>query len=330
MTATRRCSRQAVSEQRASNAERTLAGPLAPDPGRTDIARVRTARIGHALSHPVDSDGLTVGDRRMDGDAGPLQVRVIAPDDSSATYLHFHHGGWVFGSIWEQDTRLIDIARRARVRVVSVGYRLAPEHPLPAPVDDGVAATRWVRSEYPGDPLLVGGESAGAHVALCTMLRLRDDGGDGLGDVRAAQLSYGMYDLSLTPSARAWGTRFLSISTPWLSWFYDHAAPGVPASGRRVAALSPLYAELAGLPPLLLTVGTADPLLDDTLLLAEAARRAGVEVELAVWPEGPHGLNVLSTAVGRAAEDEIARFLTAAAAPTGAVASSAAHRGERP
>lgn len=310
--ATRTCPPAAVSEQRASNEARTLSAARAPDPARISIARVRAARIDNARTLPPARYGVAIGDRRVEVSHGQLTLRILTPPQPLATYLHFHHGGWVFGSVWEQDERLTNIARSARARVVSVGYRLAPENPLPAAVDDGVAAADWVRAEYGYGPLLVGGESAGAHVALCTLLRLRDDGG--VRDVRAVQLSYGMYDLSMTPSARAWGEHFLSISTSWLAWFYDQAAAEVPPDSRRVGWLSPLYADLAALPPTLLTVGTADPLVDDTLLLADALRGVSVDVELAVWPEGPHGLNVLPTAIGRAAENEIRRYLTSAAA----------------
>ncbi len=311
--ATRLCSPAAMAEQRAYNAARIRCGTSAPIPTHVSVEAVRAARIRKARESKPALRGVAVEDREIDTMHGPLVLRLLVPPTPVGSYLHFHHGGWVFGSVWEQDTRLASIAAAARVAVVSVGYRLAPEHRLPAAVNDGVAAALWIRRSLTRTlglgPMLVGGESAGAHLALCTLLRLRDAGE--MDGIVAAQLSYGMYDLTMTPSARKWGDRFLSISTPWLAWFYDQAC-GAAGADRAAPEVSPLHADLRGLPPTLLTVGSSDPLVDDTRLLAQALRRCDVDVDLALWPDGSHGFNTDDTEIGRAAEEEIETYLAAA------------------
>jgi acetyl esterase/lipase len=193
--------------------------------------------------------------------------------------------------------------------VVSVDYRLAPEHPFPAGPDDCEAAALWLAgraaAEFGTTRLWIGGESAGAHLALVTLLRLRDR--HGLRPFAGANLAYGAYDLSMTPSQRRWGERNLVLSTPILGWFYDFFVPG--PERRRDPDVSPLYADLAGLPPALLTVGTLDPLLDDTLFLHARWIAAGGGAELAVWPGGIHGFDAFPTRLSRAARERMDAFL---------------------
>jgi acetyl esterase/lipase len=101
----------------------------------------------------------------------------------------------------------------------------------------------------------------------------------------------------MTPSQRLWGDRDLVLSTPIIRWFTDQYLPGRNAEQRRDPDISPLYADLAGLPPAIFTVGTADPLLDDTLFMFERWRAAGNAAEIHVWPEAPHGFVALPMAV---------------------------------
>lgn len=207
---------------------------------------------------------------------------------------------------------LWDIARTARLAVITVGYRLAPEHPYPAAVEDGEQAALWLlehaHARFGTDRVLIGGESAGAHVAVSALLRLRDRH-QAAERFTAAQLSYGIYDLGMTASQLAWRDRTMVLSTAWLEWFYDQVTPGLAAAARRDPDISPLYADLAGLPPALFTVGTEDPLLDDTLEMATAWELAGNRAELAVYPRGAHGLNAHPTTMGRAAQRRITSFL---------------------
>lgn len=228
-------------------------------------------------------------DRTIPGRAGDIPVRVFTPPVVRGVYLHLHGGGWTFGASDAHDPQLWRMARGAEVAVVSVEYRLAPEHPYPAAPDDCEDAARWLLAEaareFGTDRLTIGGESAGAHLSVVTLLRL----GAQATAFRGAQLTFGAYDLSMTPSQRQWGERNLALSTPILEWFYDQYLPGVPAEKRRDPDISPLYADLRGLPPARFVVGTQDPLLDDTLFMAARWKAAGNTSSLEVVAEAAHG-----------------------------------------
>jgi acetyl esterase len=228
-------------------------------------------------------------DRMVPGRAGGVPLRVFTPPVVRGVYLHIHGGGWTLGTAGGQDILLWRLARAAEVAVVSVGYRLAPEHPYPAGPDDCEDAARWLldraAQEFGTDRLTIGGESAGAHLAVVTLLRL----GARAAAFRAVQLTFGAYDLSMTPSQRRWGELNLSLSTPIMAWFYDQFLPGMSAEERRRPDVSPLYADLRGLPPARFVVGTQDPLLDDTLFMAARWEAAGNEAVLEVVAEAAHG-----------------------------------------
>ncbi|PBC71739.1 acetyl esterase/lipase [Streptomyces sp. TLI_235] len=231
---------------------------------------------------------------------GGVPVRVFAPDRVDGVYLHIHGGGWAFGSADGQDERLWRIAEQARLAVVSVDYRLAPEHPFPAGPDDCEAAARWLvdhaAAEFGTERLLIGGESAGAHLAVVTLLRLRDRHGL-TGAFRAANLLFGPYDLSMTPSQRTFGTRQLLSNTDTLRGGYELFTPGMGEERRRSPEVSPLFADLAGLPPARIVVGTEDPLLDDSLFLAARWQAAGARVHLGVVAGAMHGFTLFPLTV---------------------------------
>lgn len=274
-------------------------------------AEIRAARErGEGIWGPV----VTVEEarvRRIPGPAGEIGVRVIAPAEPRGVYLHFHGGGWALGAAHHQDVPNQRIAQACGLAVVSVDYRLAPEHPYPAAPDDCEAAALWLvenaEREFGTRRLVIGGESAGAHLAVVTLLRLRDR--HGLAPFVAANLLCGAYDLSLTPSARRWGERNLILSTPIIEWFVDFF---VPEPLRRHPDVSPLYADLAGLPPALLTVGTEDPLLDDSLFLHARWLAAGSHARVSVWPGGAHGFNAFPIPLAERSNAEIAEFLARA------------------
>lgn len=271
-------------------------------------AEIRAAReSGEGIWGPV----VTVPEaktRTIPGPAGAVPIRILAPESPRGVYLHFHGGGWTLGAAHHMDVPNLTLARACGLAVVSVDYRLAPEHPYPAGPDDCEAAALWVvehaRREFGCDWLAIGGESAGAHLAVVTLVRLRER--HGFQGFRAAQLAYGAYDLSLTPSVRRWGPRNLILSTPIIEWFTDQF---VGPELRRHADVSPLYADLAGLPPALLTCGTLDPLLDDSLFLHARWRAAGNRAELALWPGGVHGFNAFPIALAERANERILSFL---------------------
>jgi acetyl esterase/lipase len=243
----------------------------------------------------------------IDGPGGRVPLRIIAPARApTGAFLHIHGGGWTLGANDLQDPRLARIAFETGLTVVSVGYRLAPENPYPAAPDDCEAAALWLLAEEgktaisDASPLAIGGDSAGAQLAAVTLLRLRDRHGI-TGAFGAAVLQYGGFDLSMTPSQRLWGERNLVLSEPIISWFTDQFLPTHDREQRRDPDISPLFAELSGMPPAIFTVGTQDPLLDDTLFMEARWRAAGHGTELRIWPEAPHGFISLPMTVADAA-----------------------------
>jgi acetyl esterase len=244
-------------------------------------------------------------DRTIPGD---IPIRVYTPERVRGVYLHLHGGAMTVGSAKSMDLRNWAFAQALDCAVVSVDYRLAPEHPYPAGPDDCEAAALWLvehaAAEFGTDRLVMGGESAGAYFTAVTMLRLRDRG---VSDYLAMDLCYGIYDLSGTPS-----TRLQIGKVPYASDMTAQKqmyAPGRDLQGLRDPALSPAWNDLHDLPPAILTVGTADWLLDESVLFAGRLAAAGNEVELAVYPEGPHGVESMPTALGRAASARIHGFL---------------------
>jgi acetyl esterase len=226
-------------------------------------------------------------------DGNEIGLRVIAPQGTArGVYLHIHGGGWVLGSADQQDPMLERIADNTGLAVVSVEYRLAPEHPYPAGPDDCEAAAAWLvqnaGAEFGSDVLTIVGESAGGHLAAVTVLRMRDR--YGYTGFRGANFVYGAFDLSLTPSQRAFGNRRLVLRTIDIQQFANAYLPTV--ADRRLADVSPLYGALNGLCPALFSVGTQDALLDDSLFMYARWIAAGNAADLAIYSGGAHGFTL--------------------------------------
>lgn len=245
---------------------------------------------------------------------GALRLRIARPPSAArGVYLHIHGGGWMLGAADLQDEALTALAAATGLVAASVDYRLAPEYPFPAGPDDCEDAARWLLTH--GARVLaapprfaIGGESAGAHLAVLTLIRLRDDG-DLARSFFAANLVYGAYDLSMTPSQRLWGDRNLVLSRPLIDYFVGACTPGRSLEQRRAPEVSPLYADLRGLVPALFTVGTLDPLLDDTLFMETRWHAAGNPCDVRVWPDAVHGFNAFSLALARLADAAMFEFL---------------------
>jgi acetyl esterase len=251
--------------------------------------------------------------------AGTLRLRVLAPKgEATGAYLHCHGGGWVIGAADEQDLGLQALADTTGLCAVSIDYRLAPEHPYPAAQDDCEDAALWLLEHGPdelGVPAryAIGGESAGGHLSAATLLRLRDRHGIS-GAFAAANLVFGVFDLSGTPSWTHFGDRPLVLTNSTMRWFVRSYLPGHDTDALRDPDVSPLYADLRDLPPALFTVGTADALLDDSLFMAARWEAAGNETDLRVYAEGCHGFNAFPTAVGQLANAAQLAFLRDAVA----------------
>lgn len=284
-----------------------LAAKLAAVVPPVDRAAMRAAYARGDLSLPVWPKSDRARTVTIPGPAGEIGLRILVPDTVKGAFLHFHGGGWTAGTNDMWDNYLELMGREAGLVAVSVDYRLAPENAFPAGVDDCVAAARWLidnaQKEFGASWLAIGGESAGAHLVMCTMLRLRDEGqGDAF---QAANLMYGPFDLSLTPSMRSAETTMI-IDRPRVEALVAGFAGSVDL---RDPDLSPLYADLSGLPPTLVTIGTLDPLVDDSLFMHSRLQAAGVASELAVYPGGVHAFNFLEGELARSANEYAAGFL---------------------
>ena len=269
---------------------------------RTSVPEIRREREeGQGPFPPLQISSRPVV-REIPGRAGGIKLRVFAHPEPRGVYLHIHGGGWTLGGAHQQDPLLELLADACGITVASVEYRLAPEHPYPAGPDDCEAAALWLldngRRELGSDRLLIGGESAGAHLSAVTLLRLRDRNGST--GFAGANLVYGCYDLGFTPSVARWGERNLILNTPIVEWFADHF---VPRARRSEPDVSPIHADLRDLPPALFSVGTLDPLIDDSLYMHARWLAAGNRARLAIFPGGIHGFNAFPTALGRAANE---------------------------
>src|SRR5580704_4277572 len=241
--------------------------------------------------------------------AHKVGLRVIAPDQPRGVYLHIHGGGMVLGAFDLQDQLLERIVQNTNLACASVEYRLAPENPYPAAWDDCESAAAWLvknaEAEFGTNVIAIGGESAGATLSAATVLRMRDR--HGYTGFRAADLLYGAYDSSMTPSQKLLGARALLIGTIEIQKFAE--AYVREGTDRRNPDLSPLYADLTGLPPALLTIGTCDPLLDDSLFMYSRWIAAGNEAELAIYPGGAHAFNAFPLAMAAEANARCDAFL---------------------
>ena len=204
--------------------------------------------------------------------------RRYRPAGAHGTIVWLHGGGWVMNGIEACDAMCRFLAASAAATVVSVDYRVAPEHPFPVPVDDCFDALSWVAALDDSSPLVVGGDSAGGNMAAVCALRARDRGGPSL----AAQvLVYPATDTDMTtPSYREHGgNELLMLGTKEMAWFFDQYLPN-PAD-RVNPDVAPLRAaDLSGLPPAIVVVAEYDPLRDEGIALAQRMREAGVAVEV--------------------------------------------------
>jgi acetyl esterase len=231
---------------------------------------------------PVES----VQDISVDGADGRLPARVYRPGGAGPmpTVVLFHGGGWVIGDLETHDNTARAIAGYARAVVVSVAYRLAPESPFPAAVDDALAATRWAakhRGELGGNEVLaVAGDSAGGNLAAVVAQEMRTR-------LAAQLLVYPATDIDGDyPSRTENGTGYF-LDTPTMEWFHAQYAATVSAVDPRLA---PIHAtSFAGVPPAVVVTAEYDPLRDEGEAYAKAMQAAGVRVELRRFDGMVHG-----------------------------------------
>lgn len=272
--------------------------------------KVRDARARGEGAFPLAPKSERARTIHIDGKGGhKVPLRIVAPENPKGVYLHLHGGGWTLGAADQQDPLLERIAKNAGLACVSVEYRLAPEHPYPAGPDDCEAAAVWLaenaKKEFGTDRLTVGGESAGGHLSAVTLLRMRDR--HGFTGFAGANLVFGAFDMTMTPSQKHFGNERLILRTLDIEKFGDAFLPA--GLDRRDPDISPLYAKLHDMPPALFTVGTRDALVDDTLFMYGRWLAAGNEAELAVYPGGAHGFVAFPGEISKAANARIDAFL---------------------
>jgi epsilon-lactone hydrolase len=277
--------------------------PIVPE-GATiqDLRKGMESSLAFPLSADIRVEPVEAGGVRAEW--------VAAPNASPArVVLYLHGGGYVIGSITTHRELCARIARAAAARVLVIDYRLAPEHPFPAAVEDAVAAYRWLIAQVPPEAVAIGGDSAGGGLTLATLLALRDRG---MSLPAAGILLSPWTDLALTGEsltsrasldpmiAGAEGIRGMAQS------YMGQADPRNPL-------VSPLYGDLTSLPPLLIQVGTSEVLFDDSTRLDAKARAAGVDVTLEAWNDMIHVFQVFASmlAEGEQAIEKIGAFVQA-------------------
>jgi acetyl esterase len=250
--------------------------------------------------------------KSIKGQAGDIGLRIFKPDTIRAVVLDIHGGGWSLGTASGDDRLNDEMARTCKVAVVSFDYRLAPEYPFPACIEDCKAVAKWLlnnaNASFGTDKIFISGASAGGHLAAVTTLFIRDSL-KAIDKVWGVNLIYGCFDLGRTASNRQATDSTLLLYKKSLNETFQLVFGGWNIQQLQNPGYSPLYADLKGLPPALFTVGTADPLMDDTFFMEARWRNAGNKTFLAVYPENPHGFNLFSSKIAKAANEQMYKWI---------------------
>jgi acetyl esterase len=239
------------------------------------------------------------------GPAGTMPARLYVPNGATPAprplLVYYHGGGWVIGDLDTHDGVCRFLAAEGGIAVLSVGYRLAPEHPFPAPLDDSLAAFRWAveeAGELGADParIAVGGDSAGGNLAAALCLQTRDAGGP---SPALQALIYPVTDAVGDQRSRELFAEGFLLTKADMEWFEGHyLPPGTAVDDPRVSVLR--APDLAGLPPAFLLTAGFDPLRDEGEAYAARLREAGVRVALRRHPGLIHGFANMTAISGHA------------------------------
>ncbi len=253
------------------------------------------ARMEASLSAFPLAEGVALQPFRINGIDAEWQARRNVRDD--AVLLYLHGGGYVVGSIATHRPFTTEIAAGFNGRVLSLGYRLAPEHPCPAAIDDALEAYRWLVEDQgiPASNIVIAGDSAGGGLTIATLIAIRDAG---LAMPAGGWAMSPWTDLTQTSaSMTSKAADDLIITDVVLNEYAAVYAPGGDVKDPRATVLN---ASLKGLPPLLIQVGTAERLLDDSVALAGKASTDDVAVTLETWPGMPHVFHIFAAMLGEA------------------------------
>jgi acetyl esterase len=256
-------------------------------------------------------------DRTIPGPAGDIPVRIYTPFGSGPfpLLMYFHGGGWVVGDIATSDCLCRILTNATGCIVVSVDYRLAPEHPFPAAADDAFTATQWIAlhaAEFDGDParIAVCGDSAGGNLAAVVAQIARDCGAPA---IQFQLLIYPVTNANFDTLSYRENADGYFLTKAGMQWFWNHYIPN--EADRTNPKASPLRAaNLAGLPPALVITAEFDPLRDEGEQYAERMRAAGTPVKLTRYDGMIHGFFTMSNLLdqGKAAIRQSAETLRAA------------------
>jgi acetyl esterase/lipase len=275
-------------------------------------------------SHPRPA-GLSERRKRLDALGGqyalPTDVRVEAVDangvaaewtttpgaDPGRVIMFLHGGGYISGSLDSHRHMVAQAGREARARTLALGYRLAPEHPFPAALEDAIAGYRFLLSQgLEPKHIAVAGESAGGGLAIATLVSVRDAG---LALPACTWCSSPWVDLEASGDSMT--TKAPVDPLIQKPYSLELAAAYLNGADPRTPLASPIYAELKGLPPMLIQVGSAETLLDDAVRLARVAGAADVRVTLEIWPDMIHAWHLFyqQVAAGRHALAAVGAFI---------------------
>ena len=221
----------------------------------------------------------------VDLDGVPGEWSIAPGSDATRLLIFFHGGGYCSGSILSHRRMVTEAGRAAGLRTLAVGYRLAPEHPFPAALNDALTAWHWVRNQgIAAGHIAIGGDSAGGGLTVALINRLREAGEELPG---CAWLVSPWTDLTMSGETLA--TKDALDPLIHKGYLGELAEAYLPAGmDRKDPQVSPLYADLKGLPPTLIQVGSAETLLADATRFAAAAGAADVPVTLEIWPHMIH------------------------------------------
>src|SRR5262245_34743368 len=277
-----------------------------PRPATLAERRRRLDALGARYSLPDD-----VRVEAVDANGVAAEWTTTPLADPSRVILYLHGGGYISGSLDSHRHLIAQAGREAQARTLSLGYRLAPEHPFPAALNDALAGYRFLLSSgFPAKRIVVAGESSGGGLAIAMLVSARDAG---LGLPAGTWCSSPWVDLALSGGSMITKAAVDPIiSKPYLE---ELATAYLHGADAHTPLASPIYADLTGLPPMLIQVGSSETLLDDSIRLAAVAGAAGVRVTLEVWPDMIHAWHLFyqQVAAGRRALAGVGAFIRSVA-----------------
>jgi acetyl esterase/lipase len=244
---------------------------------------------------------------KVDVDGIPCEWVSSSAADSHRILMYLHGGGYVFGGFDSHRDLAFRLSKASGMRVLLVGYRLAPENPFPAAVEDAAGCYRWLLTQgYEPGKIAIGGDSAGGGLTLSTLVNLKNLG---VAQPAGAILLSPWLDLTVSGSSVATNARVDAMLSPVSLDSFARLYLG--ELDRKAPLASPLFADLSGLPAMLVHVGSTEVLLSDAQRLVENIEKAGGEIALDIWPKMPHVFQLFSGRIpeGKAAIEQLGQFI---------------------